>query len=338
MRLESVQALKSELAVELGMSAGLRSLSSTSKGTAEEFAFGRMTHGGGLDEPHLPPPPAIALGIAPGRRDGYSLAVRVQLKSHLRSPVVADIRRRAEGEVDIRYIGSPVPAGLDGWHRSRCAPLRLGTSIGSRTQGTTGTLGGFVEPKDGGSPHILSNAHILAGWNKGKSGDEILQPGWDDKGKTYPPVAALAGFVPLRRGRSNTFDCATAELLGDAELSDPPSLLLGDANVKQPVAKDGRTTGRTTGHVTAIDLGVVKMRYPRPLGKLGFSGLIEVEGEGSEPFAAHGDSGALVISGDRDAIGLLFAVSGKGGQNGRGTAFLTPLSSTLDRLGMRLVP
>jgi hypothetical protein len=298
------------------------------------LTLGRREHGQAV----RPTLPSIALGIAAARRgDGYSLAVRIQDKKELTGATLKEIHRRASGEVDVRYIGRPRPASLDGWHRTRCEPLRPGTSIGSRTQRTTGTLGCFVEPQDGGELHLLSNAHVLAGWGKGKSGDQILQPGWDDGGRNDPPVATLAGLVKLQRGRVNKADCATA-VLTDGDPGEIPSFVLANADLDLPVIKQGRTTGRTEGRVLAFDVGPVKMDYPRPLGTLSFDELIEIDGLDDEKFAARGDSGALVHSGDKDAIGLLFAVIDVGGRNRRGISYLSPLANVLDPLGMRLVP
>jgi hypothetical protein len=282
--------------------------------------------------------PAIALGIAAGEGESFSLAVRVQDRRALDGPAIERIKRSAAGEVDIRYIGRPVPAALSAWHRSRCEPMRSGTSIGSEAQRTTGSLGCFVEPEEGGPLHLVSNSHVLAGWGKGHRGDEILQPGWDDQGRRHPAVANLAELVDLRSKQVSADDCAVAELVEPSAADVTPGLETVGPQVGEAVSKDGRTTGSTKGNVLAMEVGPVEMDYPRPLGRLVFDELIEVEGEGALRFADRGDSGAVVFAGSSQVLGLLFAVTRRGGHNGRGVAYLAPFDRVLRSLKMRLVP
>jgi hypothetical protein len=70
---------------------------------------------------------------------------------------------------------------------------------------------------------------------------------------------------------------------------------------------------------------------------LRFDQQIEIEGEGSEPFAWYGDSGSIVVDAEVCGIGLLFAVSDRGGSNGRGLTFANPLRTVLDELKVSLV-
>ena len=100
--------------------------------------------------------------------------------------------------------------------------------------------------------------------------------------------------------------------------------------------KIGRTTGHTTGRVTAFELDNVIVRYDT--GTLRFDDQIEIEGTADVAFSAGGDSGSLVFtSGARGALGLLFAGSDQGGTNGQGLTYCNPLTTVLRRLRASLV-
>src|SRR5688500_7355201 len=50
----------------------------------------------------------VALGVAPGGKGGFKLAVRVQSRAMETGGEVDTIVRRAHGEVDLRYVGRVV--------------------------------------------------------------------------------------------------------------------------------------------------------------------------------------------------------------------------------------
>lgn len=339
MELESVRALKEEmLATALSPQRQLRSRKVV-RARVEE-----LTLTVGRTEAQFPKVevalsrPAIALGVAAGPRGGYSLAIRVQDRRVIRGPTLEKLWRSARGEVDVRFVGRPVPAALFGWHRSRCEPLRPGASIGSQARRTTGTLGCFVEPAGGGPLHLLSNAHVLAGWGRGRRGDPILQPGWEDDGKSHPAVATLEEHVDLRRKGAEEGDCAVARIIDGANADVTRGLSVARPQLEQAVFKDGRTTGRTSGRVAAIEVGPLEIDYPRPLGRLEFNDLTEVDGVEDQRFGDRGDSGSAVFSGSSELAGLLFAVTRRGGRTSLGVAYMTPFDKVLARLGMRPVP
>ena len=76
--------------------------------------------------------------------------------------------------------------------------------------------------------------------------------------------------------------------------------------------------------------------YGRQLGELSFDDQIEVEGVGDDQFSRGGDSGSLVYREDGVALGLLFAGSETGGENGSGLTYLNPIDAVLDALGATL--
>jgi hypothetical protein len=221
-------------------------------------------------------------------------------------------------------------------------PLRIGASVG-HFKVTAGTLGGFVRPRGGGPLALLSNNHVLANENRAKRGDAVLQPGRFDGGADPDDaVARLAALVRLKRIGKNFVDCAVADLddgvpANETKLTGLGKLRgVGDVFVDEGtrVAKLGRTTGLTRGRVTAFELDNVTVGFD--LGVLRFDNQIEIEGGGSGPFSAGGDSGALIVGADRRAVALLFAGSDQGGANGQGLTYANPIHAVLDALQIEL--
>jgi hypothetical protein len=291
--------------------------------------------------------PKLALGIAPGPHpEDYLLAVRVQDPALLGSAFVEGICQRAHGEVDVRFIGRGLPLGKPqlraGWQRAACRPLVPGASIGARHGRTTGTLGGFVRSRRDGSVALLSNSHILADNGRSQPGAGIVQPGWRDGGRDPAHrVAHLAASIRLHRHVTNELDCAIAILDGSLawdpeEFRGGPLAAVAEPRANERVAKIGRTTEYTEGHVAAIDTGPVTFHYP--IGDIVFDGLVEVHGVATGPFARNGDSGSVVFEpASRCAVGLLFGITTSGGSNGAGITYVHPLPAVLERLQIDLV-
>jgi hypothetical protein len=151
----------------------------------------------------------MALGISRKGENDFRLAVRIQTRALENSPQVEEIRKKAKGEADIRYIGRVVKSASL-WHRSRQRPMLIGSSV-AHFRVTAGTLGCFVKTRKSGLIRILSNNHVLAAENNGKKGDQVTQPGSFDKGKKgADSVGVLDNFVKLRRVGSNLIDAGLA--------------------------------------------------------------------------------------------------------------------------------
>lgn len=297
--------------------------------------------------------PALAIGLAPQPDGSYALAVRYRLGL----PSVRSIARKVVAELpdaDVRRTGRiktlatdddrkvrprpPVITARALGETGRVRPLRPGISI-AHVDVTAGTLGAFVLKN--GSVHALSNYHVLSGTPSAQVGDVIVQPGPADGGRApRDKVGTLAARVELEPGGDATVDCAIA-LLDDQEV-DPEypvglitttAVTLGD----EKVAKIGRTTSVTHGRVTAIELDNVVVGYGDELGELSFDNQIEVESTGTGPFSRGGDSGSLVYREDGVALGLLFAGSESGGENGTGLTYINPIDAVLHALGVTLV-
>ena len=287
--------------------------------------------------------PDLALGIAGKAGGGYQLAVRVQRRGLLGGARVAEIVQEARGEADVRYIGR-VEKLQGAGNRERRRPLVPGVSVGHRDI-TAGTLGCFVTTRETGLC-MLSNNHVLADENRAAIGDLVLQPARYDGGEVPEDVAGrLAEFVPLQVAGANRVDAALASVAegigveagflgdGDALGAEPvaPADVLGER-----VTKEGRTTGRTSGVVSAFNVQRVLVQYDIAEA-LRFDGQIEVQGEEGGDFSLGGDSGSLVVTEDGlRPVGLLFAGSDQGGPGGGSVTYVNPIEEVLDLLGAAL--
>jgi hypothetical protein len=292
------------------------------------------------------PGPTLALGVVRKPSQDYYLAVRLQRRGLENSAQLDAIKKKAKGEVDVRYIGRVLKFATAAQQR-RTRPLKIGLSIG-HFKITAGTLGCFVrglEPKDDQAVMILSNNHVLANENRAKSGDAILQPGPVDGGENPADmVATLSRFVRLRKKGANSVDVAVAALHTGIKFNAKILAGLGGslAGVGEPfldegtpVGKVGRTTGTSRGKVTAFELDNVYVNYD--IGNLQFNNQVEIEGAGDDAFSQGGDSGSLIVDADRKAVALLFAGGDLGGSNGKGLTYANPIDAVLGALRIELV-
>jgi hypothetical protein len=327
MRLDSVRQLKAELLEEIGDTA-----------PADLSAGGVWPMTARAMDDVDPVARTMALGVVRASTRDYRLAIRVQRRGLEGSRHLEAVRRRARGEVDLRYVGHVVKQATP-WPQARKRPLLIGLSIG-HFRITAGTLGAFVRLEKGGDVRILSNNHVLADEDRGKAGDAVLQPGAYDGGKgPRDRIGALATAVKLKKRGANLADAALAAL--DDKVGFDPATLTGVGTLSSApppppeevdlVEKLGRTTGHTRGRVTAFELDNVVVGYDQ--GNLRFDGQIEIEGASSEPFSQGGDSGSLIFSSQaREAVALLFAGSDQGGSNGKGLTFANPMGVVLAQL------
>jgi hypothetical protein len=332
MRLDSARALKAEILDDV-----------TSAAPADLSAGGIWPMAARPVEDVDPVPRTIAVGLTRPSPGDYRLAVRVQRRGLENGRQVETIRRKARGEVELRYVGHVVKLGRP-WEQARKRPLLIGLSIG-HFRITAGTLGLFVRLKKGGEARLLSNNHVLADEDRGKPGDAILQPGGYDGGSApRDRVGALDAFVRLKKRGSNVVDAALAALepkvgLDAASLSGVGTLAAATPPPVEEldlVEKLGRTTGHTRGRVTAFELDNLVVGYDQ--GNLRFDGQLEIEGASTEPFSQGGDSGSLVFTSlGREPAGLLFAGGDQGGSNGKGLTFANPMAVVLEQLKVELL-
>jgi hypothetical protein len=274
----------------------------------------------------------LAIGIARGPR-GYQLEVRQQRDGH---PLAEKLKQEYKGRINVEVVqdvripplGTNFPKAFQGalleGDDMSAANLRIGLSIG-HLQGGAGTLAAFLSIGD--ADYVLSCNHVLALLNKATLGDPIYHPGKPSKRMLGPRnrVATLHNWAELLEDDSNPGDCAIAllnkgidhagnvipdgcidagkkiQLLGDVKHIDTN---LGLLKHRQRVRKIGRTTGETEGEVSAI--GLERFSVSCGTRNFEFYDVIEVESL-KKPFSAPGDSGSLVYTDSRKAIGIVFA-------------------------------
>lgn len=223
----------------------------------------------------------------------------------------------------------PIEAGVQLLTRRR-RPAQGGYSVGhfKITAGTIATCvydilsGGSNNPPNHGIGipqryYILSNNHVLANSNDANLGDSILQPGPFDGGvDPADRIARLSQFIPItfdppvpRNQHQNLVDAAIAE--GDFQDLSREIYWIGyvrgwrrknNVRIGTIVQKTGRTTNYTIGRITAVnatvDVGFGGGRVARFRDQIITTNM-----------SAGGDSGSLVTTLDKIAVGLLFAGS-----------------------------
>jgi hypothetical protein len=283
----------------------------------------------------------LAVGITQKGKQ-HRLAIRLQRRLLQDHPLLEQIRNQAKGEVDVRYVGRIQKLESPSRLQRRRRPLVIGCSIG-HFKVTAGTLGCFVRDRHSGDTLILSNNHVLANENRAKPGDRILQPGTFDNGDdSADAIGQLRAFVRLKKRGLNRVDAAVASIqdgigFDSRKLGSFGKLAgLGPEFVADgtDVRKVGRTTGETHGLVTAFELDNVVVGYD--IGNLRFDDQIEIEGE-EQSFSDGGDSGSLIFDGERRAVAILFAGADRGGGNGLGLTYGSPIRTVLDALNVDLV-
>lgn len=261
-------------------------------------------------------PNVVGVGLGKKRVRGTEtgdIAVKVYVKEKVHPLLVKDgevIPDEIEGvPTDVEQSGEfsiwrPIPPI---YHR-KVRPAMGGLSIGHYAI-TAGTLGCLV--KRGQDTCILSNNHVLANENRGVAGDPILQPGRFDGGREdKDTIARLDAFVKVQADVTNTVDAALA-LPFDARDVSPDILNLGRvrgtraADLEEKVMKSGRTTRVTNGVVTDVS---ATLRVGYATGSYLFTDQMIIQCDKGS-FSAGGDSGALIVDYQGNAVGLLFAGS-----------------------------
>src|SRR5262249_10517360 len=90
--------------------------------------------------------PSIALGIAPPGPGDFQVAGGCERPEVVESKEVNQIRSKAKGEADVRFIGTVAKRADPPWVQQRHRPLKIGTSVGHLLV-TAGTLGCFVRKR-----------------------------------------------------------------------------------------------------------------------------------------------------------------------------------------------
>lgn len=227
-------------------------------------------------------------------------------------------------------------------YQQRIRPIRPGFSAGHASI-TAGTIGGFFRDKDNDIV-ALSNNHVFAWENKAQLNDIIYQPGpldspaasikfsnWDQPVSNLPYFATLKKFMSLNRS-NNLHDSAIAKVHPSYIESnllnynypeiERPLAGINTASLNMEVQKFGRTTGHTKGNVIALH-GTFTISYD--FGPARFNDCIVLSG-----MSAGGDSGSVILDNNMNAVGLLFAGSGK-------VTLANPIQYVISEYGLSLV-
>jgi len=228
---------------------------------------------------------------------------------------------------------------------------------------SAGTLGALVA--DNATPpnlYILSNNHVLARTNRAAIGEPVIHTSTADNldnNRRNPPcttagtlrVGALSNYrrLSFAIGVPNVADVAIARVqivggqLGVNRQGSIIDILIPSGNPQAPrrtmnVQKSGRTTGTTSGHITAINVLIAVPGYPggappatcpAPTCTASFAGVFLIQGDPGV-FSEPGDSGSLVVDTARpnaNPVGLLF-----GGNQLTGLSIASPIQATLNEL------
>jgi hypothetical protein len=248
-------------------------------------------------------------------------------------PIQQALRKAAKAKASPTTIASdsavapaaaPAPA-----QRRRHRPIVGGLSIAPLNEFFVGTLGCFLRRVTAGTEQFfaLSNNHVLVDTNRLPIGTPIVQPGPEiEPTRPGDVFAALSAFIPIQFPASrlnpvtNRFDAAIA-VVSDLSLI-RRGRMFGINNYTPQLAtplpgmrviKSGRTTGVTTGRITAVDVDREQVNYgTRTSPRIAtFNDTIEIVGDNG-PFSAPGDSGSVILERDTGRpVALLFAGDGR---------------------------
>jgi len=235
-------------------------------------------------------------------------------------------------------------------------PIKLGTTGGNandlfndglKPPCGSHTLGALVQK--GSTQYILSSSANLGRLNKGKKGEEVIQPGLvltkggrcnADHPKTNV-VAELTKFnkIKFKAGKTNKVDAGLAEVRPG--MVDPQGRVIGIGTpgghvippfIGQRVQKAGIGTGVKVGTVVAVKF-TASVAYGRPFGAPPLAGFVKqfvVQSTNNKALVGPGDSGALFFENRTSCpgwVGLLIGIS----QDGR-SALATPINAVLKQL------
>lgn len=239
------------------------------------------------------------------------------------------------------------------------APTQPGVSLGHHRV-TAGTFGCLVHRSE--DVFILSNNHVLANTNRGRTGDAILHPSPADGGTMDDRIAVLSEYVPIDFGSAppecpiarsaaswlnyiagalgsrhklqalkqtdgiNKVDAALASPLFPGSVRNEILHIGAPSGVGMPtLGTPVQKTGRTTGHTRGTITQIdatVRIDYN------GDSALFTGQLIAS-PMSSPGDSGSVVVDSGRRVVGLLFAGSS-------GATVLNPIDWVLSALNVEL--
>jgi hypothetical protein len=252
----------------------------------------------------------ISRKVAGGRRRG-DLALTVYV---VEKRAAQNVSAPVPTHVKVRGVAREIPTDVVaiGQLALQATPLRPalpGCGIGLNGE-ASGTLGCIVKRKgDSDSLYLLSNAHVLAN-RQPNVGAIVLQPG-ADAGGVEPDciIGSLYDWINItysRDGFPNLVDAAIARVSDPSAVREYITLLGQPLGISDriergmAVRKSGFATGLTHGVVRDVNCSA-SLQFPTAsrTERAGFRGLVVCD-----RFTSGGDSGAVVMNGSRQILGL----------------------------------
>jgi hypothetical protein len=279
----------------------------------------------------------FAVGARLTQKEGvYKLAIRLPSRFswvHLFRPALKKVLKPAKTELDIQVIGHVRFNSGGGGHTNPA--LRIGAPV-RHAAGDTGTLGFFAKKES--KLGIVSCNHVLARFDAGRHGDDIIGPSAVE--------LLLDGQYPLLRSNDvKVADCAFAEFKNGDQPVDPARLHESNKRLRNsPFLPDKETRVMKIGSRTKTTIGKVVVKeldgFPIPVARkltATFNDLIEIESDNPAlRFSDGGDSGSLVYTEDLRPVGLLFSDTAGGGTFRNGLSFANRFEHVTSKLGVTL--
>ncbi len=198
--------------------------------------------------------------------------------------------------------------------------------------GVPGTLGCRAWTAHNKRIVLLTSWHVLFGNGGREQGGVWLVDGAGGAGGCPEIGRALYGRVGAVRFRGDDYfvDCAVASWLPGTPPDPAWPVVAGHdvARAGELVTKTGAGTGTTAGVIVAVDHTDTAMVDGRPCPAA--RQLLVRPLAGQKAFAAAGDSGAVIVTQERKAVGLIW------GANVRGEAVACPIGPVLRTMNILL--
>ena len=193
-------------------------------------------------------------------------------------------------------------------------PLEGGISISCISDSGTGTLGCIVRKKklDYFQYFILTNNHVVAGFNTISIGTPVIQPGYFCGG-SFPEdiVGRLKDFVPIKSANEtdlnppeNYADAALVKIYNKALISNKFRVIgnlkgSNNAQLGETIVKVGFMTAQTLGRVETLGTTTKIQTLPNKIAL--FKDQIR-----AKITVTKGDSGSVAVNNNDEVVGLLF--------------------------------
>ena len=265
------------------------------------------------------------------------------------------VSRPFKVENRLQHFGKLQPIHRDAGERICC-----GSSVGLGNQRIAGTLAALARDTRDGRLFGVSCNHVIGGCSTARPGTPIVVPGIQDVSADHPEVnvvglhhraAEMSQGLPSVSNIQDNSDLACFELGAPAELStmqgsgdhafDTP-VTFAQPKIDLAVKKWGRSTGLTSGNITAIlrdggGIGYDVTSYFGPSNSQVFKGTVYYDRiyqvtNNRSAFSSGGDSGSLVVTHEARprVVGILIAGSSK-------ESYILPLKEVLKKLNLELL-